>query len=93
MKDHARSCSAGVLDVQNDLSKLRPLVDSNIAQFALLAIQIMWTYETQTALEQCKSKKNAMKENSVRQSQVLTEMSSWCLQDLGTKVNRKTIEN
>lgn len=92
MKDHARSCSAGVLDVQNDLSKLRPLVDSNIAQFALLAVQIMWTYETQTALEQCKSKKNAMKENSLRQTQVLNEMSSWCLQDLGTKVNRKKIE-
>jgi len=92
LKDHARSCSAGVFEVQNDLSKLRPLVDSNIAQFALLAIQILWTYETQTALEQCKSKKNAMKENSVRQLQVLNEMSSWCLQDLGTKVNRKKIE-
>ncbi|KAL7543927.1 hypothetical protein ACHAXR_013293, partial [Thalassiosira sp. AJA248-18] len=92
LKDHARSCSAGVLDVQSDLGKLRPLVDSNIAQFALLAVQIMWTYETQTALEQCNIKKNAMKENSVRQTQVLTEMSSWCLQDLGTKVNRKKIE-
>ena len=92
MKDHARLCSAGVLDVQNDLSKLRPLVDKNIAQFALLAIQIMWTYETQTALELCRTKKNAMKENSQRQLQVLSEMSSWCLQDLGTKVNRKKIE-
>ena len=68
LKDHARTCSAGALDIQSDLSKLRPLVDSNIAQFALLAIQIMWTYETQTALEQCKVKKNAMKENSVRQN-------------------------
>ncbi len=28
----------------------------------------------------------------MRQSQVLTEMSSWYLQDLGTKVNRKKIE-
>jgi dynein heavy chain len=92
LKDHAKMCSAGVLDVQNDLSKLRPLVDSNIAQFALLAIQIMWTYETQTALEQCKTKKNAMKDNSQRQLQVLSEMSSWCLQDLDTKVNRKKIE-
>ena len=33
-----------------------------------------------------------MKENSQRQSQVLDEMSRWCLQDLGTKVNRKKIE-
>lgn len=92
LKDHARSCSAKVLDIQNDLSKLRPLVDGNIAQFALLSIQIMWTYETQTALEQSSTKKNAMKENSVRQSQLLTEMSNWCLQDLGTKVNRRKIE-
>ena len=33
-----------------------------------------------------------MKDNSQRQLQVLSEMSSWCLQDLGTKVNRKKIE-
>lgn len=94
LKDHARLCAADVLDltVQQDLSKLRSLVDKNIAQFALLAVQIMWTYETQTALEQCKSNKNAVKDNSQRQLQVLSEMSSWCLQDLGTKVNRKKIE-
>ncbi|KAL3815567.1 hypothetical protein ACHAXA_000299 [Cyclostephanos tholiformis] len=92
LKDHARSSSAAVLAIQNDLSKLRPLVDNNIAQFALLAVQILWTYETQTALEQCGSKKNVMKDNSVRQSQILNELSSWCLQDLGTKVNRKKIE-
>jgi len=52
----------------------------------------MWTYETQTALEHCQFQKNVMKENSQKQLQVLSEMSSWCLQDLGTKVNRKKIE-
>lgn len=92
MKDQARSCAAGITEVQNDLSRLRPLVDRNIAQFALLGVQIMWTYETQSALENCHFKKNAMKENSQKQLQVLSEMSSWCLQDLGTKVNRKKIE-
>lgn len=92
MKELARSCSAGISEVQADISCLRPLVDSNIAQFALLAVQIMWSYETQTALELCRTKKNSMKENSQRQLQVLSEMSSWCLQDLGTKVNRKKIE-
>jgi dynein heavy chain len=92
MKDLARSCAAGIIDAQNDLSRLRPLVDENIAQFALLGVQIMWTYETQNALESCQFKKNAMKENSQKQLQVLSEMSSWCLQDLGTKVNRKKIE-
>ena len=92
MKDHARICAAGVAEVIGDLSKLRSLVDRNIAQFALLAVQFMWSYETQTALEQCRLKKNIMKENSQRQLQVMTEMSSWCLQDLGTLVNRKKIE-
>ena len=92
LKELARSCSAGIADVQSDLSSLRPLVDKNIAQFALLAVQMMWTYETQSALELCQSKKNAMKENSQKQLRVLSEMSSWCLQDLGTKVNRRKIE-
>ncbi len=92
MKELARSCAAGISEVQNNFSSLRPLVDSNIAQFALLAVQLMWTYETQNALENCQIKKNVMKENSQRQLQVLSEMSSWCLQDLGTSVNRKKIE-
>jgi dynein heavy chain len=92
LKELARSCAGGITDVQSDLLRLRGLVDKNIAQFALLAIQIMWTYETQSALEQFHLKKNAMKENSLRQHQVLSEMSSWCLQDLGTSVNRRKIE-
>lgn len=92
MKGLARSCAAAIGDVQSNLSALRPLVDASIAQFALLAVQLMWTYETQNALENCQMKKNAMRENSQKQLQVLAEMSSWCLQDLGTKVNRKKIE-
>ena len=92
MKHHARACAAGVADVMRDISRLRTLVDQNIAQFALLAVQLMWSYETQTALEQCRTNKNIMKENSQNQLQVLSEMSSWCLQDLGTSMNRKKIE-
>lgn len=92
MKDLAKYSAAGIVDVQNDLSYLRPLVDKSIAQFALLSIQLMWTHETQLALEHCQFKKNVMKENSQRQLQVLAEMSSWCLQDLQTKVNRRKVE-
>ena len=33
-----------------------------------------------------------MKECNARQNNLLLELSSWCLQDLGTKVNRKKIE-
>jgi len=92
LKNKARACAEDVADMGTDISKLRPLVDKNIAQFALLGVQFAWTFETQTALESCKTKKNIMKENNARQLQVLSEMSSWCLQDLGTKVNRKKIE-
>lgn len=92
MKDLARSAAAGIANVQNNLSNLRPLIDGNIAQFSLLAIQIMWTCETQDALDQIHIKKTAMKDNSQRQLRILSEMSSWCLQDLGTKVNRRKIE-
>ena len=92
LKEKARLCASSIADVQGDISRLRPLVDSNIAQFALLAIQIMWSCDTQSALEDCRIRKNSMKENCQRQLQVLTEMSSWCLQDLGTKVNRRKIE-
>jgi dynein heavy chain len=92
LKDLARKCAAGIADVQTDLLRLRALVDDNIAQFALLAIQLMWTYETQSALDQFYVKRNSMKDNSMRQHQVLSEMSSWCLQDLGTSVNRRKIE-
>ena len=49
----------------------------------------MWTADTQTALEGCKRKKSGMKECNARQNNLLLELSSWCLQDLGTKVNRK----
>ena len=52
--------------------QLRTLVDRHIAQFALLAVQIMWTLETQTSLEQCRTKKNVMKENASGQILVLS---------------------
>ena len=37
-------------------------------------------------------KKSGVKECNARQNNLLLELSSWCLQDLGTKVNRKKIE-
>ncbi|CAM9820421.1 unnamed protein product [Heterosigma akashiwo] len=91
MKDLCRSAAGSVSDIQADLNQLRGFVDKNIAQFALLGIQLMWTADQQTALESCKTKKNAMKECNNRMLQVLQELSSWCLQDLGAG-NRIKIE-
>ena len=93
MKDLCRTCAIDIhAQVGNDISQLRKFVDNNIAQFALLGIQLLWTMDCQTALETCKVKKSIMKETNEKQLAVLQEMSSWCLQDLGSKANRRKIE-
>lgn len=92
MKDVARSCSNDVVSVQSDLSQLRSFVDNYISQFALLGVQMLWTKDQGEALDQMRTKKNSMKDCNQRQSDILKEMSSWCLQDLGSAVNRRKIE-
>lgn len=52
MKDLTRICAADVANVGNDISRLRGFVDSSYAQFALLGVQLMWTADVQSALEQ-----------------------------------------
>lgn len=88
MKDLCRACAIDVAAVGNDIAGggLRRFVDAHIAQFALLGIQLLWTMDSQTALEQGRAKKNIVKETAAKQLAVLQEMSSWCLQDLGSKV-------
>lgn len=96
MKDHCRACAGDIAalgtDVESTIRNLRGFVDGAIAQFALLGIQLLWTQDCQTALEQCKVKKNIMKDMNDKQKQVLFEMSGWCLMDLGSKANRRKIE-
>ncbi|CAN0307235.1 unnamed protein product, partial [Hapterophycus canaliculatus] len=41
---------------------------------------------------QCRQKKNIIKETNQKQLEVLREMSSWCLQDLGSSSNRTKVE-
>ena len=40
---------------------------------------------------QCRQKKNIIKETNQKQLEVLREMSSWCLQDLGSSSNRTKV--
>lgn len=91
MKDLARNCAGDSLAVAA-ISDLRKFVDAYISQFSLLGIQMLWTSDMQTALESAKVKKNAMKDCNTRQGDILREMSSWCLTDLGTAVNRRKME-
>lgn len=55
MKDLTRICAADVANVGSDISRLRGFVDSSYAQFALLGVQLMWTTDVQSALEQVSS--------------------------------------
>ncbi|RYG67614.1 hypothetical protein EON64_07065, partial [archaeon] len=92
MKDLTRNCASDLAALAGELGQLRNFVDNNIAQFSLLGIQILWTTDMQLALEQMKTKKNSMKDCNTRQNEILRIMSSWCLQDLGSAVNRRKIE-
>jgi dynein heavy chain len=92
MKDICRNCAADSAAASTDIKSLRSFVDNYIAQFALLGIQLMWNTSLHTSLEQCKVKKTIMKEMNMKELQILQELSSWCLKDLGSKPNRTKIE-
>jgi dynein heavy chain, axonemal len=76
----------------NCRGELRAFVDGACGQFSLLGIQFNWTTDAQLALEHCKGDKKIMQETNKGQLGVLSEISSWCLTDLGTKLNRTKIE-
>ena len=92
MKDINRNCAGDLSVVASDISQLRGFVDNNISQFALLGIQLLWTIDMQSALESIRANKKAMPNCAARQTEILSEMSRWCLQDLGSSNNRKKIE-
>ena len=71
---------------------LEAFVNANCAQFALLGIQFNWTAQFQEALEKAKQNKDIVQSTNRQQLAVLQELSSWCLNDLKTKMNRRKIE-
>jgi dynein heavy chain len=88
----ARTASQAAGIDGGSLDRLRGLVDGVCAQLALLAVQFIWTTDMQTALEECRTNKKIFAETRQKTAAVLTTLSSWCLQDLGSKMNRKKIE-
>jgi len=93
MKELLARCASQSSGIDaGSLDRLRGFVDTTCAQFALLGVQFIWTTDMQTALEECRSNKKAMQETKQKASMVLSTLSSWCLQDLGSKMNRKKIE-
>ncbi|DBA03213.1 TPA: hypothetical protein N0F65_003933 [Lagenidium giganteum] len=71
---------------------LREFVSKFCGQFALLGIQLSWTTECQDALQKCRTTKGIMQQTAKKHSTMLSELSSWCLTDLGTKMTRTKVE-
>ncbi len=71
---------------------LREFVDKSCGQFALLGLQLTWTADCQDALTKCRVSKGVIQECNKKALSVLSELSSWCLSDLGSRMNRTKIE-
>lgn len=52
---------------------------------------VFFVYPLFVLRRQCRQKKNIIKETNQKQLEVLREMSSWCLQDLGSSSNRTKV--
>ncbi|TYZ58790.1 hypothetical protein PybrP1_001566 [[Pythium] brassicae (nom. inval.)] len=79
----AAECSAG---------SLRDFVAKYCGQFALLGIQLSWTAECQDALHKCRAAKGVMQQTAKKHGAMLSELSSWCLTDLGSAMTRTKVE-
>lgn len=87
MKDTCRAAAIECLDAD-----LVEFINRFSAQFSLLGLQFNWTAQMTNALVNCRTNKNIMSETNKLQLAILTKLSSMCLTDLGSAMNRKKIE-
>jgi dynein heavy chain len=71
---------------------LRSFVSKSCGQLALLGLQLLWTTQCHEALSKARQNKQVMVETNKLQLSTLQDLSSWCLEDLGSKMNRIKIE-
>ena len=71
---------------------IRQFADKFQGQFSLLGLQISWTVQCNDALTNAKANKQIMVETNKFQLSVLQDLSGWCLEDLGSKMNRIKVE-
>jgi dynein heavy chain len=71
---------------------IRQFTNKSCGQLALLGLQISWTMQCHEALSKARGNKQIMVETNRLQLSVLQDLSSWCLEDLGTRMNRIKIE-
>jgi dynein heavy chain len=80
------------VSIECSTMSLRKFVDKNCGQFALLGIQLNWTQQCSEALNTAKTNKGILSDVNKQQSAILTDLSQWCLDDLGSTMNRIKIE-
>lgn len=85
-------CRQAAVESSAGMNSVRDFVTRFCAQFALLGIQLSWTAECQEALQRCRTTKGVMSQTSKRHGTMLSELSSWCLTDLGSKLARTKVE-
>lgn len=71
---------------------LGSLVKDHTAQMSLVGLQVMWTASVESAMERAKVQKTAMADATKQALLALAELSSWCLGDLGSDMNRTKLE-
>ena len=71
---------------------IRQFVAKSCGQLALLGLQIMWTVQCQDALSKAKGNKQIMVDTNKHQLAILQDLSAWCLEDLGSRMNRVKVE-
>ena len=92
MKTRLEEAVAEMVIASQDLSQLRKFNDAVCAQYALLGIQLMWTADCETALVGCRRDRSLVAAANKKTLDVLLLLASWCLQDLGSKMNRTKVE-
>ena len=99
MKDVCRTCADealdGLLEDEESTAGLRPFVDSMPPQYALLGIQLLWTASAEeafAAMRASRANKNAVSDCLRRNSEVLRELSQWCLEELPNRLVRTKYE-
>jgi dynein heavy chain len=98
MKDICRTCADEALDglmEDEGTGLLRPFVDSMPPQYALLGIQLLWTASAEEAfasLRASRANKNAVADCMHRNADILKELSSWCLEELPSRLVRTKYE-
>lgn len=85
-------CAATASTLLHSSFDLRAFVGNAFQQISLLGIQFLWTFLSQDALTNCKTVKTIMVDTAKYHSSILHDLSSWCLEELKTKLDRTKLE-